>query len=154
MRILTSPPRLNGFTLIELMITVVIASVLAAVAYPSFMNMVYKSRRADASAALTRVQQALERYRSSHTSYTTDNGPSGLNVPLTSPDGHYSLAVTLPAAGSGTTYQITATAQGKQANDTKCRLLMIEMIGQGTLRYSSSDGSTTVSSAANPCWNR
>lgn len=143
-----------GVTLIELLVTLAIVGILGAIAYPSFMQTIYKSRRADASSALTRVQQALERWRSSHTAYTADAGDTGLNVPLVSPDGHYTLAIALPVADNGTTYEVTATAQGSQAHDTKCKILSVAMSKTGTLAYSSSDGNTVVSSSSNPCWAR
>jgi type IV pilus assembly protein PilE len=58
---LTTPSRRHGgFTLIELMITVAIVAILAAVAYPSFMEQVRKSRRSDAITALNAVAQAQE----------------------------------------------------------------------------------------------
>ena len=53
--------RQNGFTLIELMITVAIVGVLAGIAYPSYQDSMTKSRRADAKAALLELSVFMER---------------------------------------------------------------------------------------------
>jgi type IV pilus assembly protein PilE len=53
--------RHNGFTLIELMITVAIVGVLAGIAYPSYQDSLVKSRRADAKAALLELSVFMER---------------------------------------------------------------------------------------------
>lgn len=58
-----------GFTLMELMIVVAIVGILAAIAYPSYMDSVRKSRRADAKAALSNAVQALERYYTEKNTY-------------------------------------------------------------------------------------
>jgi len=47
----TTPPA-AGFTLVELMIVVVIASILLAIAVPSYMTQVRESRRTEAKTAL------------------------------------------------------------------------------------------------------
>ena len=54
--------RQGGFTLIELMITVAIIGILAAVAYPAYTEQVAKGRRADARVRLVAAQQWMERY--------------------------------------------------------------------------------------------
>ncbi len=54
-------PRMSGFTLVELLIVMVIASILMMVAVPSYRQSVIKSRRADARVALNDVAQRLER---------------------------------------------------------------------------------------------
>lgn len=61
-----------GFSLIELMVVVVIAGILAAVAYPMYTSFLQRSRRADAMAVLTAVVQAQERYRTNLSSYASD----------------------------------------------------------------------------------
>src|SRR5690606_15122717 len=52
----------RGFTLLELMITVVVVAILASVAYPSYTDFVVRSKRAEGKAALLDAAQALERH--------------------------------------------------------------------------------------------
>lgn len=53
---------MGGFTLIEVMIVVGIVAILAAVAYPSYMDSVRKGWRAEARSALVQEMQQQERY--------------------------------------------------------------------------------------------
>jgi len=103
----------HGFTLIELMIAVLIVGIIAAIAYPSYQQHVYKARRAEAKAAITDVAQKLERWYSNQLTYV--DGPT---VPTQTPQ-YYSLAVNIV---STTQYTITATpiAGKAQAGDTQC----------------------------------
>lgn len=52
----------TGFTLIEMMITVAIVAILAAVAYPSYQSSVLKGKRAEGRTALLGFMQQQERY--------------------------------------------------------------------------------------------
>src|SRR5450759_1595967 len=59
---MTRTPRSRGFTLIELLITVAIVGILAAVAYPSYMNYVVRSNRSAAEGFMVSVGQREEQY--------------------------------------------------------------------------------------------
>ncbi|MDF1797086.1 MAG: type IV pilin protein [Coxiellaceae bacterium] len=104
----------NGFTLMELVITVAIVAILAAVAIPSFNSYLLKSHRSDAYSSLLSMQLAEERYRASNTAYGTL--AQVWNGVTTSEDGRYTLAVSNTSA---TTYTLTATAVGGQASDSE-----------------------------------
>ena len=112
----------NGFTLIELMITVVIVGILASIAYPSYMSQVRKSRRSDAVQALSRLEQSQERWRANNTAYAPDLPSLGISSATTS-GGYYTLAIT--GTPTGTTYTATAAGVGSQASDTNCTILTV-----------------------------
>ncbi|MGZ3158014.1 MAG: type IV pilin protein [Burkholderiaceae bacterium] len=59
----------HGFTFIEVMIVVVIAGILAMIAYPSYQSAVRKAKRAEGRSALMQLMQQQERYYSQNTSY-------------------------------------------------------------------------------------
>ena len=66
----------TGLTLIELMVVLVIISVLAALAWPTFQYAVIKAKRAQAQAALLQLMQQQERYYTQHNTYITFSSPS------------------------------------------------------------------------------
>lgn len=148
----------SGFTLLELMITLVVIGILAAIAYPSFIESVRKGRRADAVAALTRVQHAQERFRANVASYSSGFDPTGADVTLLklstgSPDGHYTLALS-NASVTGYTATATANAASPQAADALCQVLtVIQNDPNGLMSYRSTNASAVVNASANnPCW--
>jgi type IV pilus assembly protein PilE len=56
--------RHSGFTLVELMIVVVVASILVAIAVPSYQYEVQKARRTDARNAILDIAAREERFLS------------------------------------------------------------------------------------------
>jgi type IV pilus assembly protein PilE len=107
-----------------MLVVVAVIAILASIAYPSYLDQVRKSRRADAQAALATAQIAQQKLRSScrffgGTIAAADNcdataAASTVAMDAMSPDGWY--AITL-ANASATGYTVTATGQGDQAND-------------------------------------
>ena len=154
-----STQRPGGFTLIELMIVVAVVGILAAIAYPSFMDAVRKSHRTDAFAALSAVQQAQERWRSNHSAYTTAltalpaATPPGLGLSATSPKGYYTLNID---AANATGYTVTATAVAgtSQAGDGNCRLLRVRTDAGNIFYGSAAPAGAFDESATNRCWVR
>ena len=147
--------RLRGFTLVELMVVLAVTALLATVAYPSFADAVRKSRRADAVQALSRVQQAQERWRANHVAYAASLGADGLDLGSTSPHGHYGLAVTGHGASSYTV-RATALAGSPQSADARCRVLQVRMDdAAGLIEYGSEDAAGRFTTGRDErCWVR
>jgi type IV pilus assembly protein PilE len=151
----TIPSRPQGFTLIELMVAVVIAGILAAVAYPSFLAFLQRGRRADAIAALSLVVQAQERWRSNSNTYAASLGADGLGLgdSLASTSRYYDFTLASigePAYAAG--YQVKATPKtsGAQAGDAKdCAALIVKLDGSILKHLATGSGDRDTSDL---CW--
>lgn len=146
------PSRRRGFTLIEMLIALVVMGVMVALALPSFMGSVRKSRRAEAFGALSAVQLAQERWRANNPTYSSLL--SNLNVPATTASGRYGIALT---GTTGTAYTAVATANSgnSQVEDGDCAKLSVR-INAGNIFYGSAPVSGTLvdSASGNACWSR
>jgi len=128
----------RGFTLIELMIVLTVAAILAAVAVPAYIDQVRASRRAEARELLMQIQAAQERWRTNNVSYASSVGDLGIGS--TTSSGNYSIAL---SGASATGYTVTATAQAKQSGDSACGTITITIAGNA-MTYGPS----------NTCWAR
>ena len=111
----------QGFSLIELMIVVVIVAILSSIAYPSYLNQVTQSRRADAQAVLMEAAQFMERFYTENNRYHQDTGGTAVALPAQlreSPrdSGTKSYDITVQAA-TASTYTLRATPKNGQAGD-------------------------------------
>jgi len=152
----------NGFSLIELMIVVAVVGLLAAVAYPSFVDSIRKSRRSDAVASLNALQLAQERWRSNQPAYADNDqlslgvaaDPPGLGITSATANGYYNLAID---ASSPTGYTATASPPegGSQTADGNCARLRVRVAG-GNIFYGSAPatGDSFNEGSSNRCWAR
>ena len=109
-----------GFTLIELMVTVAIVGILAAVALPSYRSSVLRSARSDAKSALLEVATRQEQFYLDNKTYTTDMTALGLSAsPYITEGGTYSVSAAA-TTNIAIDYTLTAAPQGGQVNDTDC----------------------------------
>ncbi len=116
----------RGFTLLELMITVVVVAILASVAYPSYTDFVVRSKRAEGKAALLDVAQALERHFTNNNAYPTTLAAAGART--FSGENAAKAAYTLAIAGGGSSYTVTATPANGHS-DPKCGNLTLNQQG-------------------------
>lgn len=134
-------PRTTGFTLIELMITVAIVGILAAVAFPSYQNQIQKGKRAEGKAALLNSASKMERYYSDNNFFPSNSASCGggttsalalaaAGIPVFSGESTtknaYDITVTFAlGAGSACAQVYTLTATPKNWTDATCGNLSI-----------------------------
>lgn len=147
----------KGFTLIELMIAMVIVGVLAAIAYPSFVDTVRKSRRADAMDAITSIRLAQEKWRANETTYTntlTDIWEGSKDDAAVTLDGYYKLTLEDDSAdGTGYIVRATPTTKGDQDED-KCGYFELQINKEDADDVVRAVQKLTESGDANRCWRR
>lgn len=128
----------QGFTLVELLITIAILGLLVVVALPAYRESVLRSNRSDAQITLNRLATLQEQYYFRTNQYTDDfanlidGATSG--VPIDSNEGHYSISVDTNATATdpATTWTMTAEAQPDQAADTACNKIILNSMGVKT----------------------
>jgi type IV pilus assembly protein PilE len=150
----------SGFTLIELVVTMVVVAILAAIAIPSYQNQIRHSRRTDAKSALLDLaarEQNLYATTSAYTSVPTSVGYTGAAFPVTVGSGYYSVNITLVAAvaptsstvtGTPATFTLVATpvAGTSQASDPACASFSLTSAGQQSALNSGGTDNTSI------CW--
>jgi len=129
--------RARGFTLIEVLITVVIVGILAAIAYPSYQSYVLRSHRSEGQALLNEAAARMERFYAQNNAYPTRvselnivNGKTAADSPtVLSASGYYELSLATNVAGgagyaSDGPYVLTAQPKGSQAKDVCGNLIL------------------------------
>ena len=115
----------RGFTLIELMITVVIIGILAAIAYPSYQAYLARSRRSEAQQFMQTMDSRQKQVLIEQRAYAT--APNALNVAMsgwacsaTQCENTYYTITFDPEVDNADTppsYSICASPKASQVND-------------------------------------
>ena len=109
----------RGFSLMELIVAVAIVGVLLAVALPRYSAYTLRGNRTDGMAILNEIMQAQERYAADRGTYVSDLTQLGYDAVPKSEKNLYEISAAVCGAGISLAecVQLTATAQGNQAND-------------------------------------
>jgi type IV pilus assembly protein PilE len=136
-----------GFTLVELMVTIVVATILISIAIPSYTSQIRKSRRTEAKSALLDLASRQERFYSTNSAYTNDASKLGYDTTSKTlfqynvGSNYYQVSVCvgtgIPTACNGAqalnsaapTYLLQATPIGAQVADTICGSFTVDNTG-------------------------
>lgn len=146
----TMRARINGFTLIEIMIAVVILGILVGISLPLYQDYVRDARRSEAKSMLHEVMQRQERHFTENNTYTKDLD-GDLNYadpePLTE-NGWYEIEARLGDSNSECDdltecVAVVARPQDDQSND-KCGTLIMTAKGEKEVM--------NANAGADECW--
>jgi type IV pilus assembly protein PilE len=171
--------RQSGFTLTELLITVVVIGILAAVAVPSYSAYVARGQRSAAKVALQQAAQYLERNYTSFGCYDYDTNANACATTASLPNAYapigggqvtYAVTVTYPATPTvGQSFRLAAapcgtasggcTAPGSNTSftDTTCGALLLDNTGLQAIDKSGAGSWATPDTTAADvaaCWQR
>lgn len=139
-----------GFTLVELMITVVVIAILAMVAIPAYNDSVKKGRRSDAKSMLTTIAARQEQYFMDNKTYASNVEKLGYSMngsnETASTDGHYMVRIS-----SASTTDFEAEAQ-PVAEDDECQQMTITADGTKGVEAGTNPATAAPDQDADYCW--
>lgn len=134
----------NGYTLMELLVTVAVIGVLASITIPTYKSYSVKTRRSEGRAFAMEIMQRQEKYYTENNTYTINLSQLGYSSSTpTSERSYYKVTATAASDGIANNVILTSVPQGTQASDTECGSFIIN-----------SNGSKSTSTSSTTCWNK
>ena len=129
-------PQLQGFTLIESVLSIALLAILLGIALPSLEQQWLKTRRHAAQNSLSQIHLRQVQWHGTHALYADNFSDLG-NLNFASPHYNFSLENV-----SAQTYSVHAQAKGTQARDTQCLVLSLRISSNGQLLKTSNASAT------------
>lgn len=145
--------RLRGFSLMELMITVAIVGIIAAVALPSYSAYIARGKRADARGQLLQAAQWMQRFYAANDKYNVDRAGSTSQTlmpaqlkksPADAAEGKETYTLTVEASTSA--YTLTMAPVGADMVNDAC--------GKYTLTSTGVRGVKDATKTRDDCWGK
>jgi type IV pilus assembly protein PilE len=133
-----------GFTLLEVMITVAIVGILAAIALPSYSYFVTRSRITEATNELSLYRNRMEKFFLDNRSYLVA-GACPLAAELTTYNAAPDHKFAMTCAATATTYTLTATGNGPMSG-------FVYTVNEQNVKVTTGVPAGWTSPSPNTCW--